>query len=188
MIITASRLTSQNRNTWVKLFFPFLLLNSILSLQNLLLWILLSLRKTKNFLVASFCHQIKNAGEESMLQSCGPLLAWPQTNCNMAGFASIFFWVLSFFKAETLKLEIFRRNRKRNLMQTNTTDLYTALISYISIVPFIMKKPNKIYKLPSKRNILSSVPQCAHHWKPVFRADDLYHNVHTWSMMHINWQ
>jgi len=70
---------------------------------------------------------------------------------------------LSFFKAETLKLKILRRNRKRKLMQTNTTDLYTALISYISIVPFIMKEPNKIYKLPSKRNLLSSISQRAHH-------------------------
>lgn len=105
-----------------------------------------------------------------MSESCGPWLAWPQASCNMVGFARVFFWVLSFFKAETLKLKILRRNRKRNLMQTNTTDLYTALISYISIVPFIMKKPNKIYKLPSKGNILPSVPQCAHHWKPVFKC------------------
>lgn len=105
-----------------------------------------------------------------MSESHGPWLAWPQTSCNMVGFARVFFWFLSFFKAETLKLKILRRNRKRNLMQTNTTDLYTALISYISIVPFIMKKPNKIYELPSKGSILSSVPQCAHHWKPVFKS------------------
>lgn len=155
-----------------------------------MLWTLLSLRKTNDFLVARFCYQIGNVGEElseSVLESCGPWLAWPQTSYNMVGFARVFFWVLSFFKAETLKLKILRRNRKRNLMQTNTTDLYTALISYVSIVPFIMKKPSKIYKLPSKGNILSSVPQCAHHWKPGFRADDLYLNVHTWTTMHINW-
>lgn len=150
-----------------------LVLSSILLLQNLLLWAF-TVIKTKNLHCTIFSWQMEvwRRAFGSMSEFCSPWLAWPPTSCNMAGFARVFFRFLNFFKAETLKLKILRRNRKRNLMQTNTTDLYTALISYISIVPFIMKKPNKIYKLPSKGSILCSTPQCAHHWKRAFRVEN----------------
>lgn len=45
-------------------------------------------------------------------------------------------------------------------MQTDTTELYPALISYISIVAFPPEKgPKELYKLDTKRNPLTHTPQ-----------------------------